>query len=69
MIGPERRLRLAIGPTNALLVDRVAPSQDRPGDTGQDILIHIALHRRAHIGEITRLGAHIDPPQDEVAAI
>nr|WP_245333813.1 hypothetical protein [Bradyrhizobium guangdongense] len=62
MVGPKRRVRLAVCKADALPVDHLAPPQHRPGRTGNDLLIDVALHRRPRCGKICRPGVHVSPP-------
>ena len=62
VVGPQRRLCLAIGEADALLVDDLAAPQHRPGCARNDLLIDVTLHRRPRGGKIRCSGVHVFPP-------
>src|SRR6185312_10885807 len=62
VVRPEFGPCLAVRPADTLLVDDIAPAQDRPGDARKNLLIHIALHRRAHVGKTTGFCVHVPTP-------
>ena len=62
MIGLQRGALLAIGETDALLIDDLAAPQHRPGCTRNDLLIDVTLHCRPRGGKIRCSGVHVLPP-------
>ena len=62
MVGPERGACFAIRPADTLLIDEVTPAQNGPGHSRQHVLVHMALHCGAHVGEIASFGAHVPLP-------
>ncbi|MGY4370021.1 hypothetical protein ACVW1A_006086 [Bradyrhizobium sp. LB1.3] len=63
VIGPQRGTRLAIGETDALLIDDLAPAQHRPGCARNDLLIDVTLHCRPCGGEKSGVLASMCFPQ------
>ena len=59
MVGAQRRLRLLVGPADAIDVDEIAADQHRGGDAGEQVVVDVALHGRMGRFEIVAGGGHL----------
>ncbi len=60
MVGAQRRLRFLVGPPDTVDIDQVAAAEHRPGNSGQQIVVDIALHGRLRRLEIRGAGRDLE---------
>jgi len=60
MVGAQWDLRLLVGPADTGDIDQVAAAENRPGDSGQQVVVNIALHGRLRRLEIIGAGRHLE---------